>query len=124
MFFRLAFGVFIGIALATSAHANAQTVEACRAMAATIAPRQAEVDALVVLRDETAAWVEAQGDVWEDAETHRLISTRHAAAANAARASYDDARKALARQEMALQATVRSFNYDLERFNRICATED
>ncbi|MFN3314302.1 MAG: hypothetical protein ACK46Q_12665 [Hyphomonas sp.] len=100
---------------------NAQDVRACEAMAATIAPREAEIVALTAERDEVAASVERHGDAWEDAEIHRLASASHAAKADVAKAAYDEARKLLSRREMALQATVRQFNDDAEVFNSRCA---
>ncbi len=121
MFRRLCGLVFVGVLLGAPAFANAQNAEACRAMAATIAPRQAEIDEIKAVRDAAAAKVETSGANWEDAEIHRLVSPAFAKEADGARAAYEDARKVLARHEMALQATVTAFNEDTERFNKLCA---
>lgn len=96
---------------------------ACRAMAATMPAREAEIAELTANRDAAAEAVETMGDAWEDLEIHRLASGTHAAAADRAKADYDDARKLLARREMALQATLRQFNDDVAVFNSRCATK-
>lgn len=113
--------VFLSMPVAAAQANSAQDVQACRAMAATIAPREAEIAALVAERDEAADSVERYGDAWEDAEIHRLASAGHAATADTAKAAYDDARRLLSRREMALQATVRQFNDDADAFNARCA---
>lgn len=118
----LSIAAFVLTVPAAAAHANnARDVLACEAMAATIAPRESEIAALTAERDEAAASVERSGYAWEDAEVHRLASAGHAATADAAKAAYDEARKLLARHEMALQATVREFNDDAAVFNSRCA---
>lgn len=96
---------------------------ACKAMAATMPAREAEIAELTASRDAAAEAVEANGDTWEDLEIHRLASSAHAAAADRAKAEYDDARKLLARREVALQATLRQFNDDVAVFNSRCATK-
>lgn len=96
-------------------------MQACKALAATLPPKQAEIAELTASRDEAATLVEATGDAWEDAEIHRLASGAHAATADQAKSSYDDARKLLARREMALQATLRQYNDDVAMFNQRCA---
>lgn len=104
------------------AHANGTPdVKACKAMTETLAPKQADIAEMTATRDTAAAKVEAAGDAWEDAETHRLVSSSHAVTADQAKASYDEARQTLARQEMALQASVRQYNDDVAAFNSRCA---
>lgn len=104
-----------------AAQANgASDMQACKAMAATLAPKQAEIAELTALRDEAAETVETTGEAWEDIEIHRRASAGHAAAADAAKAAYDEAKKRLARQELALQASVRQYNDDVAAFNSRC----
>lgn len=113
--------IILTVPVAAAQANSTQDVQACRAMAATIAPREAEIAALAAERDDVAASVERYGDAWEDAEALRLASAGHAATADAAKAAYDEARKLLSRREMALQATVRQFNADADAFNNRCA---
>lgn len=102
---------------------SANDVQACKALATTMPAREAEIAELTASRDEAAHTVEASGDSWEDTEIHRLASAQHAAAADRAKTEYDDARKLLARREMALQATLRQYNDDVAVFNSRCATK-
>ncbi len=105
-----------------TAQANGSTnMQACKAMAATLAPKQAEIAELKDVRDAAADDVETTGDTWEDAETHRHASAGHAASAEAARTAYDEAKKLLARRELALQATLSQYNDDVAAFNSRCA---
>lgn len=107
---------------AATAQANsAQDAELCRVMSATMTPRKAEIETMTAERDAAAAEVELTGDVWEDAEVHRLASASHARTADTARAAHDEARKLLSRREQALQATLRQFNSDVAAFNARCA---
>lgn len=118
----LSIAAFILTLPAAAAQAgNAQDIRACEAMAATTGPREAEIAALTAERDEAAAGAGHAGDAWEDAEIHRLASPGHAAAADAARAAFDEARQRLSRREMALQAAIRQFNDDADMFNSRCA---
>ena len=104
-----------------AAQANgASDMQACKAMAATLTPKQAEIAELTALRDEAADSVETTGEAWEDIEIHRRASAGHAAAADTAKAAYDEAKKRLARQELALQASVRQYNDDVTAFNSRC----
>ncbi|PKP83357.1 MAG: hypothetical protein CVT79_00690 [Alphaproteobacteria bacterium HGW-Alphaproteobacteria-18] len=118
----LMLAVFIFGAHAATADANgASDMKACKAMAATLAPKQADITEMTTTRDAAAATLETTGDAWEDAETHRLVSASHAATADTAKAAYDDARQVLARRELALQASVRQYNDDVAAFNSRCA---
>ena len=120
----LLLSVFLFGAVAATANANgASDVKACKAMAATLAPKQADITKMTASRDEAAAQVEATGEAWEDAETHRLVSPGHAATADTAKAAYESAKQAFARQEMALQASVSQYNDDIAAFNGRCATK-
>lgn len=110
------------LALAGPASANGTPdLAACKAMQATLVPRQTEVTGLAAERDASAVSVEETGQAWADAEIHRLISDGHAAAADAGKAAYDAARQKLARDEMALQATLKQFNADIAVFNSRCS---
>lgn len=104
-----------------AAEANgASDMQACKAMAATLAPKQTEIAELTALRDAAAETVEATGEAWEDIEIHRRASAGHAAAADTAKTAYDEAKKRLARDELALQASVRQYNDDVAAFNSRC----
>lgn len=104
-----------------AAQANgASDMQACKAMAATLTPKQAEIAELTALRDEAAETVETTGEAWEDIEIHRRASAGHAAAADTAKTAYDEAKKGLARHELALQASVRQYNDDVAAFNTRC----
>lgn len=104
-----------------AAEANgASDMQACKAMAATLAPKQAEIAELTALRDTAAESVETTGEAWEDIEIHRRASAGHAAAADTAKTAYDEAKKGLARHELALQASVRQYNDDVAAFNTRC----
>ena len=95
-------------------------MQACKAMAATLTPKQIEIAELTALRDEAAETVETTGEAWEDIEIHRRASAGHAAAADTAKTAYDEAKKRLARDELALQASVRQYNDDVAAFNSRC----
>ncbi len=97
--------------------------EACRAMQATIAPRQAEIAKLTELRAASAIRAEDAGVNWEDSEIHRLVSAEHAAMADRKLAAYEAAKQQFAKDEMALQSTVRSFNADVSIFNARCSSK-
>ena len=75
---------FLLVLAAQTAVAEAMTaadVKRCNAMAATMAPKKAEIETLQTKRDEMSARVELKGEAWEDAEIHRLVSAAHAAKA-------------------------------------------
>lgn len=107
-------------AAAGPALANGKADPACKAMQATLVPRQADIDVLHAQRDASAEAVELAGQAWEDAEIHRLVSARHAEAADREKLAYEDARKQLARDEMALQSTLKQYNADVAMFNARC----
>lgn len=96
-------------------------LRACKAMAETLPPKQAEITGMTAKRDEAAAAVETTGEAWEDLEIHRRASAGHAAQADTAKAAYDEAKKLLAQRELALQASVRQYNDDIAAFNSRCA---
>ncbi len=116
----LAIGL-VSMALAAPAHAS--DIAACKAMKATLAPREAEISELTAKRDASAELVETTGEAWEDVEIHRLVSKGHADKADAGKATYEDARRQLARDEMALQATLKQFNTDVAVYNGRCASK-
>jgi len=114
------------VAVTQTAVAQAMTaadVQRCKAMAATMAPKKAEIEALQVKRDKMAETVETKGEAWEDAEIHRLASSAHADKANQSKAAYQSAKKELMGTEQALQALARQFNQDIASYNQSCATE-
>jgi hypothetical protein len=110
---------------AQTAVADAMTaadVKRCNAMAATMAPKKAEIETLQAKRDEMAMGVEQLGEVWEDAEIHRLASPALAANADETKVAYQEARQKLMATEYALQALARQFNQDIASYNQSCAT--
>ena len=122
-FFRpLMLALFIAGAHAAVAEANgASDLKACKAMAATLAPKQADIEDMTAERDTAAETAETTGEAWEDAEIHRRASAGHAAAADEAKAAYGEAKRLLARREMALKASVAQFNDDVAAYNNQCA---
>lgn len=113
--------ILLGAHPATADANGTSHLKACKALAATLAPKQADIAKMTSTRDETAATVEASGEAWEDAEIHRHASAGHATKADQTKAAYEDAKNQLARQELALQATVRQYNDDISAFNSQCA---
>ena len=116
---------FLLVIAAQTATAQAMTaadVQRCKAMAATMAPKKTEIEALQTKRDELLAGVELKGDAWEEAEVHRLASTAHAATADEAKQAYLAAKKELMGKEQALQALARQFNQDIASYNQSCST--
>ena len=119
---HLLLALIIAGAHAAVAEANgASDLKACKAMAATLAPKQADIADMTAERDAAAEATETTGEAWEDAEIHRRISAGHAATADEAKAAYGEARQLLARREMALQASVAQFNDDVAVYNARCA---
>ena len=95
-------------------------VERCKAMQATLAPKQAELLEATEKRDALAEQAEALGEQFEDAQVMRLASSSNAQAADAAKAEFDTARRAFAQAEYALQSSARQFNQDVADYNRSC----
>jgi len=116
---------FLLVLAAQTAVAEAMTaadVKRCNAMAATMAPKKAEIETIQMKRDDMAADVELKGEAWEDAEIHRLVSAAHAAKADETKAAYQAAKKELMGTDQALQALARQFNQDIISYNQSCAT--
>lgn len=113
----------LALSLAGPALANGKPdLKACKAMQATIAPREAEIAELTAKREASALLAEEAGVRWEDAEVHRLVSTAHAATADLERAAYNAAKQQFARDELALQSSVKQFNTDVSVFNSRCSS--
>lgn len=113
----------LALSLTAPALANGKPdLKACKAMQETIAPREAEIAELTAKRVASALLAEDAGVLWEDAEIHRLVSTAYAATADRERAAYDAAKQQLARDELALQSTVKQFNTDVSVFNSRCSS--
>lgn len=113
--------ILLGAPMA-AAHANgAMSVKACKALAAELPSRQADISKMTGERDTAAATVETAGEAWEEAETHRLVSAHHASAADEAKAAYEAARNVLTDQELALQDVASNYNDDVAAFNSRCA---
>lgn len=118
----LLLAALLSIAPLAMAHANgAATVKSCRALAAELPARQADITKMTSARDTAAETVETAGEAWEEAETHRLVSAGHASAADTAKAAYEAARSTLTGQELALQDAASGFNDDVAAFNKRCA---
>lgn len=114
--------LLLATALTGMAPALASTdAAACKAMQAALVPRQEDLAELSATRDASALRVEETGLAWEDLEIHRLISERHAAEADRQNAIYEAARQKLARDEMALQSSLKQFNADVAVYNGRCA---
>lgn len=109
------------VSLALAAPAHASDAAACKAMKAALAPRAVEVADLKAKRDASAELTEVAGADWDEVEVHRLMSSGHAAQADNGKAAYEDARRQLARDEMALQATLKQYNSDVAVYNARCA---
>lgn len=118
----LLLSVVLMTGFASAASANGATdVKACKAMAATLTPKQSDIAEMTQTRDAAASTVETTGEIWEEAETHRLMSAGHAAEADKAKAAYESAKQTLARREMSLQASVSQYNDDILAYNSRCA---
>lgn len=113
--------LIVGAHAAVAEANGASDIKACKALAATLAPKQADITAMTAARDAAFDATETTGEAWEDAEIHRRASAGHAAAADEAKLAYDEANKLLARREMALQASVSQYNDDVAAFNSRCA---
>ncbi len=112
---------FLALASAAPAAANGKVdVAACKAMQGTLAPRQAEIAELTEKRAASVVQTEDLGVAWEDAETHRLVSPSFAKAADELKASFEQAKGQLARDELALQSAVSAFNADVDAYNTRC----
>jgi len=111
--------------LAGPALANGKAdVASCKAMQATLAPREAEISELTEQREAAALRAEEAGIAWEDAEIHRLVSVAHAATADRELAAYDAAKKKFARDELALRSAVLQFNTDVAVYNARCSPKE
>tara|TARA_R110000803_G_scaffold149006_1_gene214427 strand:- start:271 stop:648 length:378 start_codon:yes stop_codon:yes gene_type:complete len=108
---------------ATADTLSPKQVQRCKAMQATLAPKQAEIEKATASRDELAEKAEALGERYDDAQVMRLASVSNAEAADSAKAEFDAARRAFAQAEYALQANARQFNQDVADYNRTCATK-
>jgi len=112
---------FLTLAFAGPAAANGRAdVAACRAMKAALVPRQAEIAELADRRAASAALVEERGEVWEEAEIHRLVSPSLARTADELKAGFENARGQLARDDLALQSAAAAFNADIASYNTRC----
>lgn len=107
-------------ALAGPALANGKSDPACTAMQASLKPRQQEIETLQQRRDTSAGFVETAGMRWDDLEVHRLVSARHAEVADREKLAYEEARKQLASDELALQSALKQYNFDIAAFNARC----
>ena len=124
---RLATASAILLLVSQTAVADALTaseLQRCNAMAATLAPKKAEIESFQTKRDELATLVEVKGETWEEAEVHRLASEGHARKADIAQRDYHASKQDLAKSEQVLQSLVRQLNQDIASYNQACATDD
>jgi len=112
---------YLALSAASPAAANGKAdVAACKAMQATLGPREAEIAELTQRRAASAAQAEELGAAWEDAEIHRLVSPSFAKAADELKASFESAKGQLARDDLALRSAVSAFNTDVAAYNTRC----
>ncbi|MEM9668736.1 MAG: hypothetical protein AAF950_07400 [Pseudomonadota bacterium] len=120
--------LFLTSLLVTSAlPASALTegeIRQCNALAATFGPKKAEFDALTAARDELAAAAETAGEDWENAEALRDFGADKAAAADAKKATYDEALIAFEATQRTWQTAGQQLNADFATFNATCTADD
>lgn len=109
-------------AFTASASADGQ-LKACQAMAATLAPKQAEIGEMKEKRDALAVVVETTGEAWQDAEVHRLVSPAMAQEATKAEATYGAKKRELVQIEAGMQSALAQFNRDVADYNAVCASK-
>lgn len=108
---------------ATAQAMTAKDIKRCNAMAATLAPKKAELEALQTKRDALAEKAETTGEIWEEAEIHRNISADLAAKADAAKSAHDASKGEFMKVEMALQSNLKQFNIDVAGYNKSCSAK-
>lgn len=119
--FAIAASIF---AVPTASALTPADLQRCQAMAATLTPKQAEIERVKAKRDEYAENVETLGEAWQEAEVHRLVSAGHAAKADEALMAYEEVERGLSKLERGLQGLVVQYNKDIYAYNKSCATED
>lgn len=114
----------VAASVAVPAQALSQEdVKRCNAMAASFAAKKAEITKEKTALDEQVVLVEALGEAWEEAETHKLASAGHAKAAEAAKAEWQSQKSDVLKTQMSLQSKVQMLNNDVAAFNTSCATK-
>lgn len=123
---QIAISAFLLAAIAPVASAQMTTaqVERCQMLGQTFDIKKANVATATEKRDALAADAEAKGEAWENAEALRLFSADKAAVADAAKAAFDEARKAFNFANMALRSQTRMLQQDSAVYNAACAAED
>ena len=122
--FFICVAVLASVPVASAQALSERDIRRCNAMAATMAPKQAEITKLQEKRDALLATVEAEGELWDNAEAVRLFSAAQAEEADAAKAAYEQSKYDLHNAERALQAMVAQFNQDIASYNQTCATQN
>jgi SMC interacting uncharacterized protein involved in chromosome segregation len=112
-----------GAALMPASALSQNDLERCQAMAATLAPKQAEITQLKEKRDTAAAKLAEMRAEWEEAETMRNFDADAAQRADALDADYETLERTVANSERALQALVQQFNQDVAAYNSSCSTD-
>jgi len=95
----------------------------CAVMAKTFEGKSAEIADREAARAEAAAAAEAAGETWETAEAMRNFGEAQAAEADAARATYDAAKRRFEGHDAALRSATQMLNRDIAEYNRTCVSE-
>ena len=122
--FLMCVAVLASVPMASAQALSDRDMRRCQAMAATMAPKQADIQKHQEKRASLLEIVEAKGEAWDNAEAMRLFSEDEAAAADAAKEAYEQSKFELHNVERALQAKVAQFNQDVASYNQTCATQD
>lgn len=117
----IAFSLLVSAPVA-SALTQAQVRE-CQALAQSLGPDKAALEAKVAERDALAAEAEATGEAWENAEAVRNFDAENAAAADALRLSFHEKKTAFENAETDLFGLSHRLDKDTARFNSLCVTE-
>ena len=115
--------ILLAAPVSTASALSADQVEACQALSATLAPKQAEIIEMKDARDALVVVVETQGEAWQEAEVHRLVSPSLAKKADAAQSDYSAKKRELTQIEHGIQAALSQYNRDVADYNKVCATK-
>jgi len=120
----IASAVAIAAFCVPSASALSQAdIKRCNAMSASFTAKKAEMKTAKEALDAKAAATEEAGERWEAAEQMKLMSPKGAMEATEAKAVWDELKKDVMREQMALQSQAQMLNRDVAAFNASCATK-
>lgn len=94
----------------------------CQDTAKSFPARQASVQADNARRTELAETAELAGEEWENAESLRNLSAEHAAAADEAKAAYEDAKADFYEIDEQVRTRTSALNADFDKFNKVCVS--